>query len=363
MDENVRALPPTCHKLPVLPRGNDLHPSSSPCNGVCLLPVAVALWGAAITIPPPHCLTRVESGIPEVTLSKSVSLLPCFLLGSPPMGPLSFCTHISAILPPAPSWHGLTPSLMGKILSPSQCFLPWRILKVPLLSPCPAIGRWQLYFTIRANWGQASCSLCVRHCKWVSWVTQLAWAHKAAMYCHQQSVKVPSSCRSTTIWLPCLTWLQGRTWLGVVMEWRKDRHTTDRHTQTESWVWVGVEQRGRVITYSWERRLGENRQLKSQGLCRQLNQGAGLTNLGKEQALYRSRAQAIILSGRESQEGHFLYTPVYTHTCMHTPRTPEGKALPLPHWPEPLGSFTHKFTHTLAHTQTLTRREGFAISP
>lgn len=139
-DENVRALPPTCHRL---------------------------------SIPPPHCLTQVESGIPELTLSKSVSLLPCFLLGSPPFGaafPLHpYFSHFTLLL-----LHGMvgpTPPLMGK--SFLFQFLAWGILKVPPLPPCPAIGCWQLYFTIGANWGQAFCSLCVGLCKWVSWVTQL----------------------------------------------------------------------------------------------------------------------------------------------------------------------------------------------
>lgn len=32
-------------------------------------------------------------------------------------------------------------------------------LKVPPLSPCLAIGYWQLYFPVRSNWGQATFSM------------------------------------------------------------------------------------------------------------------------------------------------------------------------------------------------------------
>lgn len=46
----------------------------------------------------------------------------------------------------------------GKIFSSySLCLFPG-ILKVPPLSPSPAIGCWQLYFPIRANWGAGTLS-------------------------------------------------------------------------------------------------------------------------------------------------------------------------------------------------------------
>ena len=44
--------------------------------------------------------------------------------------------------------------------SPSSCDSCPEILKVLPLSPCPAIGHWQLYLPVKAKWGQGPSETC-----------------------------------------------------------------------------------------------------------------------------------------------------------------------------------------------------------
>jgi hypothetical protein len=95
-----------------------------------------------------HVANTLRSDIPELILIKSILYLCC---PGPSRGH-SLLTLTS--LPPAPSWCGLSPvSFWWNPLSSLLRFLRRNPNGLPL-TPCPASGLWQLYFPIRANWGQ-----------------------------------------------------------------------------------------------------------------------------------------------------------------------------------------------------------------